>query len=156
MGRPTLYDPDKLILVQGWARDGLTNEQIAEKLGIAPATLYEWQNRYPEFAEALKKGKEVVDREVENALYKKTQGFTVTLLKVFKVKVIEYDPKTGKKVRETEELKRGEEEEYVPPDTTAQIFWLKNRKPAEWRDKQGVEVTVENFEQALKELVKRE
>jgi hypothetical protein len=155
MGRPTLYDSDKLILVQGWARDGLTNEQIAHNLGIAVGTLYEWKKEFPEFDEALKKGKEVVDREVENALLKRTQGYTVELRKTFKVKVTDYDT-NGRKVRETEELQTGVDEVYVAPDTTAQIFWLKNRKPAEWRDRQGVDITVENFEAALKELVKCE
>jgi transposase-like protein len=140
VGRPTLYDPEKLILVEGWARDGLTNEQIAEKLGIAPSTLYEWQGKYSEFAQVLKRGKEIVDREVENALFKRTQGYVVELRKTFKVKVINYDA-NGRKVREAEELQTGVDEVYVAPDTTAQIFWLKNRKPAEWRDRQAVELT---------------
>ena len=140
MGRPTLYDPDKLILVEGWARDGLTNEQIAEKLGIARSTLQEWQNEYSDFADALKKGKEVVDREVENALLKKTTGYTVELRKCFKVKRTDY-AENGKKLREYEELVTGIDEMHVPADTTAQIFWLKNRKPAEWRDKRDVALT---------------
>lgn len=61
-------EPDGLTLLEGWARDGLVDEQIAKNAGISPATLYEWKNRFPEISEALKKGKEVVDYEVENAL----------------------------------------------------------------------------------------
>ncbi|MBC8612060.1 helix-turn-helix domain-containing protein [Massilimaliae timonensis] len=57
-----------LTLLEGWARDGLTDEQIAHNAGITAATLYEWKKKYPEISEALKKGKEVVDFEVENAL----------------------------------------------------------------------------------------
>ncbi len=141
VGRPTLYDPEKLILVEGWARDGLTSEQIAKNLGVSYETLRVWQNEYPALSAALKRGKEIVDREVENALFKRTQGYTVQLHKTFKVKVVEYSPTTGKKVREAEELQQGVDEVYVAPDTTAQIFWLKNRKPAEWRDRQAVELT---------------
>lgn len=63
-------EPDSLILLKAWARDGLTDEQIAQKMGIAVSTLYDWKNKYSEFSETLKKGKEVVDIEVENALYK--------------------------------------------------------------------------------------
>ena len=66
------------ILVEGWARDGLTNEQIAEKLGINPDTLYQYQKKYPEFSESLKKGKEIIDFEVENALLKNALDGNVT------------------------------------------------------------------------------
>lgn len=89
-------DLDNLTLLKGWARDGLTDEQIARNMGISPSTLYEWEKKYPEILEALKKGKEIVDYEVENAL----------LLKA------------------------------LSGDVTAQIFWLKNRRPKNWKDKQ--------------------
>ena len=64
-----------LLKIEGWARDGLTDEQIAHNMGISPSTLYEWKKKYPEISEALKKGKEVVDREVENALLKRALGY---------------------------------------------------------------------------------
>lgn len=64
-------EPDGLLLLEGWARDGLTDEQIAKNIGITATTLYEWKNRFPEISDALKKGKEVVDYQVENALLKK-------------------------------------------------------------------------------------
>lgn len=66
-----------LIKLEGWARDGLTDEQIADNIGISRPTLYEWKKRYPDISDALKKGKEVVDRQVENALLKKALGYTV-------------------------------------------------------------------------------
>ena len=91
-------EPDRLTLLAAWARDGLTDEQIAARCGIAAGTLYDWKNRYPEISKALKKGKDVVDIEVENALLAKA--------------------KAG--------------------DTTAMIFWLKNRRPEVWRDKQEI------------------
>ena len=71
-------EPDGLLLLEGWARDGLTDEQLAEKMEISPSTLYEWKVKYPEISEALKKGKEVVDYQVENALLNKALGGDTT------------------------------------------------------------------------------
>lgn len=126
-------EEDKLTLLQAWARDGLTNEQIAHNIGVHIDTLFEWRKKYPEISESLKKGREVVDIEVENALYKKALGYNVPVKKAFKVKDVIY--KDGKKVRETEKIEYATEEIHIPADTTAQIFWLKNRKPDKWRDK---------------------
>lgn len=126
---------DGRTLLQGWARDGLIDEQIAEKCGITRSTLSEWKKKYPDISNALKKGKEIVDREVENALLKKAKGYNVEIKKTFKVRKIDYDS-SGKKIREYEELQTGYDEVHVPPDTTAQIFWLKNRRPDRWRDRQ--------------------
>lgn len=118
--------PEGLLKIEGWARDGLTDEQIAEKMGIVTSTLYEWKKQYSEISEALKSGKEVVDRQVENALLKRALGY-------------EYE-----EVSEKYEMgiltERKITKKQVVPDTTAQIFWLKNRKPDEWRDKQTVEI----------------
>ena len=86
---------DGLTLLEGWARDGLTDDQISEKIGINRTTLYDWKKKFSDISNALKKGKEVVDYEVENALLNKA----------------------------------------LDGDTTAQIFWLKNRRPDKWRDK---------------------
>ena len=73
-------EPDGLLLLEGWARDGLKDEQIADNLGISTSTLYEWKKRYPAFSEALKKGKEVADYEVENALYRKALAGDITAI----------------------------------------------------------------------------
>lgn len=71
-------DPDNLKLLEGWARDGLTDEDIARNMRIAVSTLYDWKNKYSEISEALKKGKEVVDYQVENAMLKSAlEGNTV-------------------------------------------------------------------------------
>lgn len=132
---------DGLTRLEAYARDGLTDDLIAhQKIGISTSTLYEWKRKYPLFSEALKRGKEVVDIDVENALYKKTQGYNVQLIKTFKVRHIEYDV-NGKKIKEDEALETGIDEVHIPADTTAQIFWLKNRKPAEWREKQEIEIS---------------
>ena len=108
---------DKLILIKGMARDGLTQQQIADNLGINVDTLIEYKKKYTDFSEALKKGKEVVDIEVENALLKRALGY-------------KYDEVTYENGVETKRVTK-----EVQPDTTAQIFWLKNRKPNNWKDR---------------------
>lgn len=111
---------DGLTLLEGWALDGLTDEQLAERIGINRATLYDWKKKYPNISDALKKGKEIVDFEVENALLKRALGYSYT-------EVMDETSEDGVKHRETVK--------FIPPDTTAQIFWLKNRRPDKWRDK---------------------
>ena len=117
----TWLTKESLLKIQGWARDGLIDSQVAKNIGIAYNTFRNWKRKYPQLQEALLKGKEVVDREVENALLKRALGYTYE-----EVKVTESE-KDGKKVERTTKT--------ALPDVTAQIFWLKNRKPAEWRDK---------------------
>jgi hypothetical protein len=92
---------DGLLLIEGWARDGLTNEQIAHNIGISRETLNVWTKKYSDISDALKKSKDVVDRQVENALFKKA----------------------------------------CEGDTTAMIFWLKNRRPNDWRDKRETQLS---------------
>lgn len=112
---------DKLILLEGWARAGLTDEQIAKNIGINRTTLYDWKKKEVNIADALKKGKEVVDFEVENALLKKALGYTITI-----------EEEKLDKYGDVHTLKK---DVHIPPDTTAQIFWLKNRKPNNWKDR---------------------
>ncbi len=114
-------EPDGLTLLEGWARDGLTDEQIAHNMGISTKTLYNWKKKNLPILQALKKGKEVVDIQVENALLKRALGYD------YQEQKVEVSKKDGRKVTQT--IK------HVPPDTTAQIFWLKNRRPDKWRDK---------------------
>ena len=110
-----------LLRLQGWARDGLTDEQIATNMGITRSTLYEWKNKYSDISDALKEGKEVVDRQVENALLKSALGYM-------------YDEVTEERRDDMLVVTKVVHKE-VQPNTTAQIFWLKNRKRAEWRDR---------------------
>lgn len=113
--------PEGLLKVEGWARDGLIDEQIAQNMGIRVTTLYDWKNRFPQFSEALKRGKEIVDLQVENALLKRALGYEYEEIK----EKFEGGVLTERTVTKKE----------VVADTTAQIFWLKNRKPDTWRDK---------------------
>jgi len=121
VGRPTKYDRNQLILVQGWARDGLSNEQIAQNLSIAPATLYQWQRRYPEFAEALARGKDVVDTEVENALLKRALGY-------------DYDDQVATPSGHVVTVQR-----HMPGDVRAQTLWLTSRRRDRWANRQEIE-----------------
>lgn len=130
-------EPDGLLKLQAWARDGLIDEQIASNMGIAYSTLREWRDKFPALSAALKRGKEVVDIEVENALYKKAMGYNATVNKTFKVKEVYYDDENRR--CEKEHLITAADEVHIPADTTAQIFWLKNRKPNQWREKAIVE-----------------
>lgn len=106
---------ENLLLLEGWARDGLTDEQIAKNMGISAKTLWDWKNKHSNICNALKKGKEVVDYEVENALLSSA----------------------------------------LEGNTTAQIFWLKNRRPEKWRDKQKEETdttALNKLDNILKEI----
>lgn len=131
-------DKDKLLLLESWARDGLTDEEIASRIGINVRSLYNWKNKDVRIFQALKRGKEVADVEVENALRKKALGFRESEQVVSTRKTVEYE--NGRRVREVSEPVITEVEKYYPPDTTAQIFWLKNRKPEQWRDRQDQKV----------------
>ena len=102
-------------------------------MGIGYSTFKDWLNRFPAILTALKKGKAPVDYIVENALYKRATGYTVKLNKPIKVKTTKRV--TGKGEVTEERIEYADEEQYIPPDTTAQIFWLKNRRPDKWRDK---------------------
>jgi transposase-like protein len=127
-------EPDGLVLLEGWARDGLTDEQIAENMGIKRSTLYEWKKKHKDISDALKRGKEVIDLHVENALLKRALGYQYDEVTKESDKVL--DEETGQLKTVMVETKRVTKE--VQPDTTAQIFWLKNRRPDKWRDKQEI------------------
>ena len=117
---------DGLLQIAAWARNGLIDEQIAHNMGIRRSTLSEWKKRFPDIADALKKNKNIVDIEVENALYKRAVGYE------FEETTIEIDDEGKKKVNKTTK--------QMAPETLAIIFFLKNRKPEDWRDKREVEV----------------
>lgn len=132
-----------LLQLEAWARNGLSREEIAHNMGINRKTLTEWEKKYPPIGNALSRAREVADIIVENALYKKCIGYNATVKKLHKLRRVEYDPETGRKTREYDELVEGIEEVHVPADTTAQKYWLGNRKPDTWKDKQITEEKVD-------------
>ena len=115
-------EQDNLLMIEGWARQGLTDEQIAKNIGISKVTFYDWLKKYPNISNSLKRGKAPVDFEVENALLKRAIGFeyeeTETIIE-------EIDGKQKKRVKKIKKV--------ALPETSAIIFWLKNRKPEQWR-----------------------
>lgn len=119
-----------LLLLEGWAKAGLVDEQIAHNMGISVRTLTRWKNVHCPICQALKKNKAVADFEVENALFKRAIGYDVvetTQERMLNKETGEYELVTTKEVHK-----------HIVPDTTAQIFWLKNRKPDEWRDRRDI------------------
>ncbi|MFF2754801.1 helix-turn-helix domain-containing protein [Psychrobacillus sp. NPDC058041] len=126
VGRKPLYTQwltnKGLALVKKWSEEGLINKQISRKIGINVATLYEWQDRFPEFADAIKKGKKVIDDEVENSLLKRAIGYR-------------YEEETWGKGIDGEMIIVKKVVKSQAPDVTAQIFWLKNRQPERWRER---------------------
>ena len=156
IGRKGYYEEwltdDALLRVTGWARDGLTDEQVAHNMGIGYSTFREWLNKYPALLAALKKGKAPVDIEVENALLKRALGYeyeeVCTEVEEIPFKTKDENgntitiTKTKKHIRKTTKM--------VVPDVTAQIFWLKNRRPGKWRDK--IEAAPETANELLQSL----
>lgn len=129
-----------LIKIEGWARDGFTDEQIAMKMGIRRETLYAWVKKFPNISNALKKGKEVIDRQVENALLKRALGYEYDEITYEQVPIKPNKDEGGKLIEHRLEVTK-KVRKQVSPDTTAQIFWLKNRKPNDWRDKKETELS---------------
>lgn len=124
---------DNLLRLQAWARDGLSDEQIAHNVGITTSTLYEWKKKYPDFSEALARGKEVVDIEVENSLLKRAKGYDY--IETTSELIADKNARNKAVMKVTKRVTR-----HVPPDVKAIVFWLTNRKP-EWRDKQEKELS---------------
>lgn len=132
---------DKLVLVEAWARNGLIDVQIAKNLGISKDTFYKYKKEHLDFSDSLKRGKEIVDIEVENSLLKRANGYTYTEITKELVTARDEFDKAVKDdngaiitvLKVTKEITK-----HMAPDTTAQIFWLKNRKPAEWRDNKHI------------------
>lgn len=105
---------------------GATDRQLAEFFGVAESTLNLWKLKHREFSESIKRGKNVADSLVAASLFKRATGFRVPEVKIFSHDGGSFEH---------------EYEAYYPPETTAQIFWLKNRQPELWRDKQSLEHT---------------
>lgn len=118
-----------LIKIEGWARDGLIDKQIAQNIGVSERTFTDWKKKFSSISSALKKGKEVVDRQVENALFKSATDYEYT-------EVTEELTEKGMEI--TKKVTK-----QVAPNPVAAIFWLKNRKPDEWRDRKETQISGE-------------
>lgn len=124
MARPSKYETHvapRLTEIEDWVRNGATDEEVANRLGISRSTFCEYKNQFSEFSDTLKKSKDYVDAQVENALLQRALGYDF--------EEVTRELLEGKLV-ETKKVKK-----HIAPDITAQIFWLKNRRPEQWREK---------------------
>lgn len=125
-GKYDTHVKPKLSLIEGWCRNGAIDVDVASNLNVAYSTFQKYKSEHKELREVLQVGKAEADIKVESALFRRAIGF--------KEKVVK-----GKLTKDGEVV-NVEEEVFMPPDTIAAIFWLKNRKPKEWKDKQEVEI----------------
>lgn len=128
-GRPTKYKPEHVATAKALARLGATNQEMAEAFGVSQSTLKLWMVEHEEFSAATKLGKEHADKRVEESLFNRAMGYS--------------HPEDDIRVVNGEIVVTPTIKHY-PPDTTAAIFWLKNRKPEEWRDLKHQEFTGRN------------
>ena len=120
MARPSGYKAEFAEQAEKLCKLGATDIDLADFFKVSDRTIYRWQTQFPEFCQALKAGKEAADERVERSLYHRAVGYSFDAEKLFHYQ--------GQVIR-------ADVREHVAPDTTAAIFWLKNRKSAEWRDR---------------------
>jgi len=130
-GRPTEYRVEYIERAKEMCANGATDAELAEEFDVSVTTLYNWRAKHPEFLEALKLPKNQADERVERSLFERATGYTRESVKIFM-------PAGADKPVEAKFM------EHVPPDPTAMIFWLKNRKPNVWRDRKETELTGPN------------
>ncbi|MDS1138590.1 helix-turn-helix domain-containing protein [Nitratireductor indicus] len=128
-GRPTEYKEEYVEQAAKLCALGATDDEMADFFGVHRSTLYRWKIEYPEFCDAIKSAKEIADERVERSLYQKATGYNYTEEQAIKIKLEQH----------REEVEVVEVTKHAPADTTAAIFWLKNRRKDEWRDKQEIE-----------------
>lgn len=123
-GRPSEFKSELVEQAERLCLLGATDDEIADFFGVHRSTIYRWKLEHPEFCDAIKSAKNVADERVERSLYQKATGYNVTEEQAVRIKVERYK----------EEVEVVEVEKHVPADTTAAIFWLKNRRREAWRD----------------------
>ena len=126
MGRHSDYKPEFDAEAAEMSANGATDQEMAEYFGVEVRSLYRWKNTQPSFRQSIKAGKEVSDERVERSLYERALGYERDEVDIRVV---------GGEIVQTPIRK------FYPPDTTAAIFWMKNRRPSEWREAKAVEVT---------------
>ena len=127
VGAPLLYKTEYNEQVYKLCLLGATDIELGDFFNVDKATINRWKNEFPEFCDSIKKGKEYADANVANKLYNRALGYEHKEDKIFNDQGVPLIVPTVK---------------HYPPDTTAAIFWLKNRQPAKWREKQEVETTI--------------
>ena len=148
MARPTSYKEEYVEQVYKLALLGLKDTEMASFFGVVEKTFNNWKISHPEFLQSLKKGRLNADGEVVRSLYNRAVGSVVKIQQAIKLKNVYYE--NGKKVSEKEHVEDVELLQETPPDTTACIYWLKNRQPDKWRDK--VEHSIEDNSESTQEM----
>ena len=151
----------RLYEISKWARDGCIDDEIAKRLGVALSTFYVYKKRYSEFSESLKKGKEIADYEVEDALFKRASGYEYeeVVYKRMELTEKEFKQECARLLKANDGLGEGEKldpedvlvnaptskmievkrmKKQMPTDTIANIFWLNNRQSQKWSDRKEV------------------
>ena len=142
VGRKTSYTPEFNEQARKLCLLGATDEEIADFFNVTETTINRWKNLYPEFCVSIKKGKIIADAEVAESLYKRATGYEYKEVK--SVPAVERNNKDGEDKKVTDNKKLIVKEvniKHIPPDPTSMFYWLKNRRPKEWRDKREVDVT---------------
>lgn len=134
MGRKSAYKEEYVQLAENYSLLGATDKEMADFFGVTERTLNQWKKDYPEFLQSLKKGKNIADANVASKLYNRAIGYD------YEEKHFETKPSKKDVPPELVEAKRIKK--HVPADTTAAIFWLKNRQPEKWRDRKEVDANV--------------
>lgn len=129
LGRPSEYRDEYVEQAAKLCDLGATDEEMANFFGVSARTLYRWKLEHDDFCQAIKAAKANADERVERSLYQKATGYDYTEQQAIKVKVEQYK----------EEVEVVDVRRHAPADTTAAIFWLKNRRRNDWRDKHEVE-----------------
>lgn len=124
-GRPTSYKPEFAEQATKLCQLGATDADLADFFKVNTTTIWRWRSAHEEFCNALKQGKETADSLVERSLYQRAMGYSFDTEKIFQFQG---------------EVIRAPVREHVPPDTTAAIFWLKNRRAEAWRDQSNINV----------------
>lgn len=138
MARPSSYKPEFAEQARKLCLLGATDAELADFFGVSEQTLNNWKTAHPAFLESLKMGKAQADADVADRLYQRAMGYSHLAEKILVV---------------AGTVQREQYTEHYPPDTTAAIFWLKNRKKAAWRDKQDVEHSGEIKVSPVQELL---
>lgn len=146
MGRPSKYEPQFAEQAKALCKLGARDVDLAEFFGVSVRTIERWATEKKDFCRAVKVGKEHADDKVERSLYQKATGYTFIEQQAIKVKVAEG----------LEDVKLVDVQKHAPPDTAAAIFWLKNRRKEQWRDKQEVDHSVNlTIDKAFETLIAR-
>lgn len=123
-----------------WAQSGYPDSELANLMNIHRATFYKWREKYSAISDTITRGRAHACDVVENELFERAKSKTVQLTEEVKVRQVEYDPVSGRKIREIEDVAPLVKEVYVPADVRAQIYFLNNRRPEDWGEKRTVEL----------------